>query len=143
MSQKSDMPITYRDCKELPQDQVMALYQALQWSAAEKPDILLKALAGSHAVITAWDRDRLVGLGNALSDGFLVVYYSHMCVHPDYQGRGIGRGIVDRLKKRYTDFHQHTVLSDGKAVGFYEKLGFSKPGPCQALWIYNGHDHDI
>ena len=71
------------------------------------------------------------------------VYYSHMCVHPDYQGRGIGRGIVERLKKRYTDFHQHAVLSDGKAVGFYEKLGFSKPGTCQALWIYNGHDHDI
>jgi GNAT superfamily N-acetyltransferase len=32
-----------------------------------------------------------VGLGNAISDGALVVYYPHMLVLPEYQGRGIGR----------------------------------------------------
>lgn len=137
-----DMRITYKDCRELPAKQVLALYRALQWSAAEKPDLLLKALAGSHTVVTAWHGDRLVGLGNALSDGHLVVYYSHMCVHPDYQGLGIGRGIVERLQERYAGFHQHSVLADGQAVGFYEKLGFTQPGNCQALWIYSGHDHD-
>ena len=138
-----DTTITYSDCKALPEAQVLALYRALQWSAADKPDRLLKGLAGSHSVVTAWDRERLIGLGSALSDGFLVVYYSHLCVHPEYQGRGIGRQIVERLKKRYTGFHQHSVLADAKAVGFYEKLGFAKPGACQALWIYNGHDHDL
>ncbi|MCP4450296.1 MAG: GNAT family N-acetyltransferase [Planctomycetes bacterium] len=137
------MAIIYKNCKELPAEQVLPLYRALQWSAAEKPDRLLKALAGSHSVVTAWHGDRLVGLGNTLSDGFLVVYYSHMCVHPDFQGRGIGREIAERLKQRYADFHQHSVLADGEAVGFYEKLGFAKPGACQALWIYNGHDHDL
>ena len=134
--------ILYRDHKELPGDQVLALYRALHWSSADKPDLLMRALAHSHSVVTAWDGDRLVGLGNALSDGFLVVYYSHLCVHPDYQGRGIGRAIVERLQARYRGFHQQTVLADGKAVGFYERLGFVQPGGCQALWIYEGRDHD-
>ena len=95
MSKPAD--IRYEDRKELPAQQVLALYQDLHWSSAEKPDLLLKALAGSHTVVTAWDGDRLVGLGNAISDGYLVVYYPHLCVHPDYQGKGIGCEIVQRL----------------------------------------------
>jgi ribosomal protein S18 acetylase RimI-like enzyme len=138
----SDINITYDSRKQLPSEQVVDLYKALAWSSAEKPDQLMNALKGSHTVITAWDKNRLVGLGNALSDGSLVVYYSHLCVHPDYQGHGIGRGIVERLKKRYVNFHQHSVLADGDAVAFYKKLGFVKAGKCQPLWIYDGHDHD-
>lgn len=134
--------ITYQQNVSLSQNQVLPLYQALHWSSAEKPDLLLKALTHSHTVVTAWDGDRLVGLGNAISDGYLVVYYPHLCVHPDYQGKGIGRDIVQRLQQRYQGFHQHTVLADGAAVGFYEKMGFVKPAQCQPLWIYDGQDHD-
>jgi len=134
--------ISYQDQEKLPRQQVLDLYEALSWSAARKPDLLIQSLANSHSVVTAWDKDRLVGLGNALSDGYLVVYYSHLCVHPDYQGNGIGRAIVERLKKRYANFHQHSVLADGQTVEFYKRLGFVKAGKCQPLWIYDGHDHD-
>lgn len=123
-------------------DQVLQLYQALAWSSAEKPERLFKALEHSHSVVTAWDGDRLVGLGNAISDGYLVVYYPHLCVHPEYQGCGIGKGIVERLQKRYRGFHQHTVLADGDAVGFYKKMGFAQPSRCVGLWIYDGKEHD-
>jgi hypothetical protein len=47
---------------------------------------------GSHSLVTAWDDDRLVGLGNAISDGHLVVYYPHLLVHPDYQAEALARG---------------------------------------------------
>jgi hypothetical protein len=63
--------IDYRNTRELPGDQVLVLYRALGWSSAEKPNALLAALAGSHLVVTAWHGDRLVGLGNAISDGAL------------------------------------------------------------------------
>lgn len=120
----------------------MALYDALKWSSADKPDQLLKALENSHTVVTAWDGERLVGLGNAISDGFLVVYYPHLLVHPDYQGQGIGTEILRQMQARYSGFHQQAVLADGRAVRFYKKLGFTRAGSCQALWIYQGHDHD-
>lgn len=118
------------------------MYKANKWSSAEKPDLLYKALTNSDSLITAWDGNRLVGLGNAISDGHLVVYYPHLLVHPDYQGKGIGRMIVDRFQKKYGDFHQQTLTADGKAIDFYRKCGFEKAGSTQSMWIYQGDEHD-
>ncbi len=58
--------IDYRNTRELPRDQVLALYCALGWTSAEKPEALLAALAGSHGLVTAWHGDQLVGLSNRL-----------------------------------------------------------------------------
>ena len=134
--------IKYKYQKDISKDQVIALYESVQWSSAEKPNVLLKALKNSHTVVTAWDGQKLVGLGNAISDGHLVVYYPHLAVHPEYQGKGIGTEIVERMQEKYQDFHQQSLIADGKAVEFYKKCGFVKAGSCQALWIYKGHDHD-
>ena len=82
-------------------------------------------------LITAWDGERLVGLGNAISDGYLVVYYPHLVVHPEYQGNGIGTEIVKSLQRKYHDFHQQSIIADGKAIEFYKKSGFVEAGSCQ------------
>jgi ribosomal protein S18 acetylase RimI-like enzyme len=134
--------IEYRYDQYLPQEQVLTLYRALHWSSAEKPTALLNALRHSDTVISAWDGDNLVGLGNAISDGYLVVYYPHLAVLPAYQGIGIGREIVLRMREKYNGFHQQVLVADGGAIEFYKKCGFEKAGSCEALWIYAGHDHD-
>ncbi len=61
------MPITLSDALELPPDQGVALYAANHWSLAKKPGQLLAALNHSHSVVTAWENEMLVGLGNAIS----------------------------------------------------------------------------
>ena len=86
--------IRYRETRELPLESVLALYRANKWSSAEKPELLHPALLASHSLVTAWDGTRLVGLGNAISDGCLVVYYPHLLVLPEYQGRGIGTRLM-------------------------------------------------
>ena len=134
--------IDFRFNKVLPEDQVTALYTSLDWSAAKKPIKLLMALANSHSVLSAWDGPKLVGLANSISDGYLVVYYPHLLVLPEYQGRGIGKTLVSMMKKKYYDFHQQILVADGKIVNFYESCGFKKAGSCEPLWIYDGHDHD-
>ena len=58
--------IKYKYQKDMPKDQAIALYESVEWSSAKKPDLLLKALKNSHTVVTAWDGERLVGLGNAI-----------------------------------------------------------------------------
>ena len=85
--------------------------------------------------------DTLVGIGNALSDGYLVVYYPHLLVLPDYQGRGIGKAIMELMKAKYQGFHQHMLVADRNAVGFYERCGFRRAGLTEAMWIYEGSDH--
>jgi GNAT superfamily N-acetyltransferase len=137
-----DMDIEIKETKEVNKDEIIELYRANKWSSAEKPDLLYKALMNSDSLITAWDGNRLVGLGNAISDGYLVVYYPHLLVHPDYQRKGIGRMIVDRFQKKYGNFHQQMLTADGKAIDFYRKCGFEKAGSTQSMWIYQGDEHD-
>jgi GNAT superfamily N-acetyltransferase len=123
------------------ENEVMDLYQANKWSSAEKPAQLMAALRNSHALVTARMDGRLVGLGNAISDGHLVVYYPHMLVHPDFQGKGIGKAMMRILQEKYAGFHQQILVADGQAVGFYKSLGFEQAGKTQSMWIYAGAEH--
>ena len=133
--------IQYSETRDLPVESVLALYRANEWSSAEKPELLHRALLASHSLVTAWDGARLIGLGNAISDGCLVVYYPHLLVLPEYQGRGIGTRLMQMLMARYDGFHQHMLVADGRATEFYRKCGFERAGKTEPMWIYAGHDH--
>jgi len=133
--------IHYSDTREVGLESILALYRANAWSSAEKPELLHKALLASHSLFTAWDGARLVGLGNAISDGYLVVYYPHLLVLPECQGRGIGTELMGRLRARYEGFHQHMLVADGRALEFYRKCGFTRAGNTEPMWMYAGHDH--
>lgn len=135
------MTIEIKETREVSQEDILAIYKANYWSSAHKPDALYKALLNSHTLVTAWDHGCLVGLGNALSDGYLVVYYPHLIVHPDYHGKGVGTMILNKLKEKYNGFHQQILVADGKAVDFYAKNGFEPAGQTQSMWIYGGKDH--
>ena len=122
-------------------DEVLELYRANGWSAAEKPEKLLPALRNSHSLVTARLEGSLIGLGNAISDGFMVVYYPHLLVHPDYQGQGIGRAMMTTLKERYATFHQQMLTADKGAILFYESMGFVRAGQTEPMWVYAGDEH--
>lgn len=134
------MNIYLKEDKILNRDQVINLYKANRWSAGEKPEALMAALANSNAVITAWHDDRLVGLGNALSDGHLVVYYPHLLVHPQYQGKGVGRMIMEKFQEKYGTFHQQILVANNKAIKFYRKCGFKRAYRTSSMWIFKGND---
>ncbi len=133
--------IVFREVLKFPEHQVVRLYSECGWSSAKKPRVLLNALTGSHAVVSAWHGDTLIGLGNAISDGSLVVYYPHLLVLPAYQRSGVGRQIMKRLQLRYDGFHQQVVLSVLDSAPFYEALGFAPASSVTPFWIYKDTDH--
>ena len=133
--------ITYSETREITLDHIVRLYRENGWSSANKPQQLHAALINSDGLISAWDGDSLVGIGNAISDGHLVVYYPHLLVLPDYQRAGIGKSIMERLKSKYQGFHQHMLVADRDAVEFYEHCGFRRAGKTEPMWIYDGDDH--
>ncbi|MGV7223139.1 MAG: GNAT family N-acetyltransferase [Nitrospinales bacterium] len=126
---------------DIETDEVIELYKANGWSAAEKPEELMPALKNSDALVTARISGKLVGIGNAISDGSLVVYYPHMLVHPDHKGKGIGRAMMELLQRRYASFHQQMLNADRNAIGFYKSLGFERAGKTVPMWIYAGNEH--
>jgi len=135
------MKIKYSETREIPIEQIIGLYESVGWSAGEKPQLLYNALINSHSLVSAWSGDRLVGLGNAISDGFLVVYYLHLLVHSDLQEKVIGGQIMKILSRKYADFHQQVLVADGKAIDFYRKHGFIRAGKTEPMWIYSGKEH--
>ena len=135
------MNIVISETRDIKIGDIISLYKANHWSSADKPDELYQALMHAHSLISAWDDGKLVGLGNAISDGYLVVYYPHLLVHPEYQGKGVGRKIMERLREKYKNFHMQMLTADANAVEFYKKAGFRKAGKTEAMWIYKGNEH--
>ncbi|MFT5722599.1 MAG: GNAT superfamily N-acetyltransferase [Motiliproteus sp.] len=125
----------------IEETEVIALYRANQWSSAANPQQLMGALLNAHSRVTARASGRLVGIGNAISDGHLVVYYPHLLVHPDYQGHGIGRKMMKAMQSVYRGFHQQMLTADGEAISFYKALGFQRAGKTEPMWIYAGTEH--
>jgi len=135
------MRIQIKETKDIPRDQLVEIYTLNKWSSAQRPELLYSALTHSHSLISAWVNGKMVGIANAISDGYLVVYYPHMVVHPEFQGKGIGTAMLEALQKIYGGFHQQMLTADGKAIEFYKKCGFEKAGRTESMWIYKGNEH--
>lgn len=135
------MDILLSETRELPEAPVLHLYRGNGWSAAAKPSQLMAALQNAHTLVSAWDGEVLVGLGNAISDGHLVVYFPHLLVLPNYQGKGIGRLIMGRMEEIYREFHMQMLTADADSIAFYEKMGFEIAGKTQPMWKYKGKEH--
>lgn len=121
--------------------QLTRLYEANNWSSAKKPELLQKAMLNSHSVVSVWNGEELIGLGNAISDGALVVYFPHLLVMLGYQGKGIGTMIMGEMKNIYSEFHMQMLTADKDASMFYQKMGFEKAGDTIPMWKYEGDEH--
>ncbi|QSB28402.1 GNAT family N-acetyltransferase [Flavobacterium sp. CLA17] len=135
------MNIKILETKEINLEDILVLYKENEWSSASKPNELYNGLLNSETLVTAWEGEKLVGLGNAISDGYLTVYYPHLLVLPEYQGKGIGKLILDKLQEKYRHFHMQMLTADGRAVDFYKKNGFERAGKTEPMWIYQGNEH--
>ncbi|GAL03227.1 GCN5-related N-acetyltransferase [Photobacterium aphoticum] len=49
--------------------------------------------------------------------------------------------MMQLMQTRYASFHQQMLTADGKAIAFYESLGFERAGQTASMWIYAGDDH--
>ena len=119
--------IEYRSEVPAPADYA-ALFETTGWNAKyhASPADLIRAASNSWLVLTAYDRDRLVGFGRVLTDQVLHAMIYELIVHPEYQGQGIGGFILDRLVERCRQAGIHDIqlfCARGKR-SFYEKRGF-------------------
>ena len=117
--------IEYKTGKTFEEQQLKDLFASVHWLSANYSERLVKALAQSDTVISAWDSDKLIGLINAIDDGELTAYVHYLLVNPAYQKSGIGTELVTRLKKVYEGYLSLVLTAENRElVSFYEKLGF-------------------
>ncbi|WP_100330696.1 GNAT family N-acetyltransferase [Bacillus xiapuensis] len=113
------------------------LFLALDWESGKFPDKLYEAMIRSHSVVTAWKGEQLVGLANALSDGALTVYFHYVLTDPAYQGRGIGRHMMELMLEKYKDYYTKVLISYPQAVRFYKRLGFQPENESMPMYRWN------
>ncbi len=119
------MGITYTDTKNYTTKDLQDLFQSVGWLSANYPERLKKALDNSETVFTAWDDKKLVGLVNAIDDSELTAYVHYLCVNPKYQGQGIGKGLLQRIKEKYKDYLYIILIAENEQlVKYYSQNGF-------------------
>jgi len=130
------MEIRYTDKREFTEKQTEELFLSVNWVSGKYPEQLYKALQSCETVFTAWDGEQLVGLANAIDDGGMTAYVHYLLVQPDYQGTGIGRELMEMMKRHYEDFlYLFLVAENPPLVGYYEGLGFTKQNGTSVMAI--------
>ena len=97
-------------------------------------DIHKKSFENSYTVVFIFDNENLIGFGRAISDGVRQSAIYDVATLPEYQGKGIGRLIIENIIKNTPTCNFILYASPGKE-GFYESLGFRKLKTGMGLFI--------
>jgi len=81
-----------------------------------------------------FDEGNLIGGGRALADGLDCSYLADVAVHPDYQGTGIGKKIIQNLIDQSQGHKKIILYANPGTEGFYVKLGFKKMNTAMAIF---------
>jgi len=76
----------------------------------------------------------LIGVGRALADGIDCSYICDVSIHPDYQGKGIGKDIINKLIELSKGHNKIILYSIPGKEQFYSKLGFDKMNTAMAIF---------
>jgi len=93
-----------------------------------------RAFNNSHTVVFMFDEQNLVGFGRALSDGEYQAAIYDVAVLPNYQGKGIGKIIIQTIVENIPNCNFILYASPGKEK-FYEKENFKRMKTGMALFI--------
>ena len=143
------MPIVWTDdLARIDWDEVSVLYRVAPLGDKAAGDLEL-VFRNSMFRALAFDSDRLVGAGRALADGRDCSYICDIAVHPDHQGRGLGRAIVARLVGLSAGHRKIILYAVPGKESFYESFGFRRMTTAMAIFDdpakahARGYLHDI
>ncbi len=97
------------------------------------PDVHRRAFEASHTTIFVYTGGNMIGFGRAISDGAYQAAIYDCAVIPEFQGKGIGKTIMQNILRRVSQCNIILYASPGKE-GFYQKHGFRKMKTGMALF---------
>ena len=129
------MDITYKNTHHFSKKELEDLFLSVEWASGEFPDKLVIAMKNFNAVYSAWDGEELVGLISAMDDGIMNAYINYLLVKPEYQLKGIGKTLVEKIKQHYKDYQRIAVITIEIQSKFYEYCEFEKREDKVPLFI--------
>lgn len=124
---------------ELAAEEFIQLWESV-WDGAPSLEQTQLALKNTLIRLSVFDGETIVGMARAIGDKGLCYYIKDVVVRPEWQGKGIGRMMIDELLK----FINENGIADTNIavelcampdkIPFYEKFGF-KANEAQRLRI--------
>ncbi|MDZ7961030.1 MAG: GNAT family N-acetyltransferase [Aulosira sp. DedQUE10] len=118
------------------------LCDAVGWSRRPLRKVK-KAIEHSFLVATMWqvrgNQRRLIGFARATSDHAFNATIWDVVVHPDFQGKGMGKALMKYVLKklRSEEISNVTLFADPHVVDFYRTMGFmADPEGIKGMFWY-------
>ncbi len=125
--QKQRKTMNFRIEKKFPSNaEFNELFESVGWGGRDEDKINMHRQSNVFAV-SIYDGDRIVGMVRVVGDGSYYTVYD-VVVAKDYQGKGVGRLLMEEVVKWYktiedNDTYMYLGASKGRE-GVYEKFGF-------------------
>ena len=113
-----------QECSKVDWKAVSEILKCVDMAYFE-PDIHRRAFEASHITVFVYHADQLIGFGRAISDGVYQAAIYDCAVLPEFQGKGIGKVIMDHILSQVSHYNVILYASPGKE-GFYQKQGFRR-----------------
>jgi ribosomal protein S18 acetylase RimI-like enzyme len=118
------------------------LCDAVGWSRRPLRKVK-KAIEHSFLVASMWqvrgNQRRLIGFARATSDHAFNATIWDVVVHPDFQGKGLGKALMKYVLKklRSEEISNVTLFADPHVVDFYRTMGFmADPEGIKGMFWY-------
>ncbi|WRH66782.1 MAG: GNAT family N-acetyltransferase [Planktothrix sp. GU0601_MAG3] len=119
--------ILFDDCRsKVDLNQLQNLFKiAAFWAKDRSPEDLKIAIENSEPVVTVWDYEQMIGFARATSDGIYRASIWDVVIHPNYQGSGLGRKLVQTVLSHPKMCRVERIyLMTTHQQKFYERIGF-------------------
>lgn len=121
------MQLTIKEYSIYNEGEILNLYDSVGWSNyTSNPSMLTNAYKHSLKILGAYDADKLVGIIRVVGDGYSMVYIQDIIVLPEYQRKGIGTLLLEKILFEYKNVYQKALMTDNteKNIQFYKSVGF-------------------
>jgi ribosomal protein S18 acetylase RimI-like enzyme len=118
---------------EIDWDELSELYRIAPLGIKSVSDLEL-VFTNSRFKCFIFDGVKLIGVGRALADGRDCSYICDIAIHPEYQGLGIGKKIVQYLVEKSNGHKKIILYANPGKEGFYSRLGFKMMNTAMAIF---------
>lgn len=121
------MNLIIREYSKYNENEILNMYESVGWTNyTSNPNMLKNAFNHSLKIFGVYDEEKLVGIIRVVGDGYSMVYIQDIIVLPEYQRKGIGTLLLEKILLEYKDVYQKALMTDNteKTIQFYKSVGF-------------------
>ncbi len=91
-------------------------------------------LENSNLIISAWSKNKLIGIARSVTDFHYACYLSDLAIDARFQKQGIGKKLQSLTQKQLGAQCKIILIAAPAAHDYYEQLGFTNNERC---WVLN------